>query len=150
MPKTSIQSMIKKKKLLRSREGASCERGRPSPGSNRTVHRQGDWRKRQVLLPAEEALSKLEEVDPLHEELDEVINRQAITHLGAIRRHVMDKEFETFLTESEEGLEEKMSSNAKCMKHRGIGQEEPEAYAGDKVNNIQEKRMRRAIKKIVH
>ena len=60
MPKTSIQSMIKKKKLLRSREGASCERGRPSPGSNRTsAHRQGDWRKRQVLLPAEEALSKL-------------------------------------------------------------------------------------------
>ena len=149
MPKTiKIQSMIKKKKLLRSREGTSCERGRPSPGSNRTsVHRQGDWRKRQVLLPAERALSKLEEVDPLHEELDEVINRRAIAHLGAMRRHVMDNEFGTFLTE---GLEEKMSSYAKCMKHRGIGQEEPEAYAGDKVNNMQEKRMRRAIKKIVH
>jgi hypothetical protein len=141
--KTKIQSMIKKKLL-------SCKRG-SSPGSDPSIldtfHRHEEER-RQVLLPAELALSKTEEVDQLHGELDEVINRQAIAHLAAIEKHVMDQEFGTFLRE---GLEEKMSNYASSteMQSRGVGQDEPQAYVEAKASSMQEKRMRRATNKIV-
>ena len=76
--------------------------------------------KKKTLLPAGLVPSKIEEMDPLHEELSDFINRQQIAYLTAITERIMDKEFGDFLKEN---FEEKMSNYAKSSEHepRGVG-----------------------------
>ena len=52
------------------------------------------------ILPAGLALSKTEEVDPLHEELSDFIDRQQIAYLMAITERTMDNKFGQFLKEN--------------------------------------------------
>ena len=75
------------------------------------------------LLPAELALSKIEEVDPLHEELSDFINRQQIAYSRRSRGRIMDNEFGEFLKEN---FEENMSNYAKRTENesRGVGHAE--------------------------
>ena len=102
---------------------------------------------RQTLLPAELALARTEEMDPLHQELNDFINRQQIAYLNATEKTIMDKEFQTFMGEH---LEEKMSNYASWENQpRGVGYEEPQTIVDDKVGKKRENRMRRITEKAV-
>ena len=63
-------------------------------------------------------MSKIEEVDPLHEELSNFINRQQIAYLTAITGRIMDNEFGEFLKEN---FEENMSNYAKRTENESWG-----------------------------
>ena len=94
-------------------------------------------------------MSKIEEVDPLHVELSDFINRQQIAYLTAITgRIIMDNEFGEFLKEN---FEENMSNYAKRTENesRGVGHAESYTPIDEKVNRKQEKRMQRAAARIV-
>ena len=93
-------------------------------------------------------MSKIEEVDPLHEELSDFINRQQIVYLTAITGRIMDNEFGEFLKEN---FEENMSNYAKRTENesRGVGHAESYTPIDEKVNRKQEKRMQRAAARIV-
>ena len=65
--------------------------------------------RQKTLLPAELALAKIDEMDPVRQELDEVITRQAIAHIEAVKKHVEDNEFDAF---REEDVKEMMSNQA--------------------------------------
>ena len=62
------------------------------------------------LQPAGLALGKIEEMDPLHAELSEFLDRQQIAYLKAISSRIEDKEFEDFMKQG--SFEEKMSNYA--------------------------------------
>ena len=100
------------------------------------------------LLPAGLALSKTEEVDPLHEELSDFIDHQQIAYLKAITERIMDNEFEQFLKEN---FKDNMSNYAKRTENesRGVGYAESYTPLDEKVNRKQEKRMQRAAARIV-
>jgi hypothetical protein len=107
-----------------------------------SVHEGEEKDRQNSLLPAELALSKIEEVDPLHHELNDFINRQQYAYLGATEKIIMDKEFGEFLKNNEE----KMSNYAGAEDHvpRGVGYKEPQTIADDKAN-----KMRRHAKTMV-
>ena len=107
-----------------------------------SVHEGEEKDRQNALLPAELALSKIEEVDPLHHELNDFINRQQYAYLGATEKIIMDKEFGEFLKNNEE----KMSNYAGAEDHvpRGVGYKEPQTIADDKAN-----KMRRHAKTMV-
>jgi len=86
------------------------------------------------LQPAGLALGKIEEMDPLHAELSEVLDRQQIAYLKAISSRIEDKEFEDFMKQG--SFEEKMSNYAGGEDHlpRGVGYTEPQTIAVDKAN----------------
>ena len=77
-----------------------------------------------LLITAGLALSKTEEVDPLHEVLSDVINRQQIAYLTAITERIMDNKFGQFVKEN---FEDNMSNYAKRTENepREVGYAEP-------------------------
>jgi hypothetical protein len=118
-----------------ARPGSGYEKG-TRPGSHRTVQRQQEGRP--DLLPAGLALTKIDEIDPLHEELDEFITRQQLAYLEAMEQHVMDKGFGSFLSGD---FEEKMSHYARDSdkESRGVGYAKPQRVAA-KVNDVRDQK----------
>ena len=55
-------------------------------------------------------MGKIEEMDPLHAELSEFLDRQQIAYLKAISSRIEDKEFEDFMKQG--SCEEQMSNYA--------------------------------------
>jgi len=88
------------------------------------------------LLPAGLALGKIDEMDPLHAELSEFLDRQQIAYLKAMSSRIEDKEFGDFMKQS--SFEEKMSNYAGGEDHlpRGVGYTEPQTTAADKANQM--------------
>ena len=81
-------------------------------------------------------MGKIDEMDPLHAELSEFIDRQQIAYLKAISNRIEDKEFGDFMKQS--SFEEKMSNYAggEDHLHRGVGYTEPQTIAVDKANQM--------------
>jgi len=79
-------------------------------------------------------LGKIEEMDPLHAELSEFLDRQQIAYLEAINSRIEDKQFGDFMKND---LKEKMSNYAggEDHLHRGVGYTEPQTVAAGKANH---------------
>ena len=87
-----------------------------------------------ILQPAGLALGKIEEMDPLHAELSEFLDRQQIAYLEAINSRIEDKQFGDFMKND---FKEKMSNYAggEDHLHRGVGYTEPQTVAAGKANH---------------